>query len=339
MATGKGKSPTITGKITLEYLKRFPKASALTLAKKMYTENPEAFKSVEYARLRVRYYLGQSGIVNRKNLAIRDFQRTARDTNPYGFPEMEPDTWVPVHLPSIYDKGLIIEDLHYPYTDLQALNAMMDYVIGHNNINFIFINGDGIDCYQGSKFIRDPRKRSLDSEIWGWVEFLNVLQHTFPGVKIFWKLGNHEERIENYLKVKAPELLDMDEFKLGNIIKIRGVEGVDVIEKQIVYMGRLPFVHGHEFSNKASNPVNAARGLFLKTLSSSATSHHHQSSYHSETDINGKLMSWWSMGCLCLLHPEYALLNKWNHGFATIEIDGLDFLLDNMKIYKGNVYR
>ena len=131
----------------------------------------------------------------------------------------------------------------------------------------------------------------------------------------------------------------MDEFKLGNIIKIRGVEGVDVIEKQIVYMGRLPFTHGHEFLNKASNPVNAARGLFLKTLSSAATGHYHQSSYHSETDINGKLMSWWSMGCLAQLHPEYALLNKWNHGFATIETEGLDFELENMKIYKGKVYR
>jgi len=156
---------------------------------------------------------------------------------------------------------------------------------------------------------------------------------------IYLKLGNHENRLENYLKVKAPELLDMSEYKLENILKLRGIENVEVIEKQIVYAGRLPILHGHELQGGANSSVNPARGLFLKTMSSSLVSHHHRSSSHSETDINGKLMSFWSIGCLSELHPEYSLINKWNHGFCFIQTKGQDFIVENMKIYKGQIYR
>jgi hypothetical protein len=216
---------------------------------------------------------------------------------------------------------------------------MIEYSLQHKKINFILMNGDILDCYQLSRFNKDMRNRSFSDELWQLIEFLNILQETFKGVKIYWKLGNHEERWEQYLRVKAPELLDMEENKFENIIKIRGIQDVTVIEKQLIFTGRLPWVHGHEMQGGAVSPVNPARGLFLKTLSSSAVSHHHRSSAHSEIDINEKLMSWWSLGCLCGLHPEYAVINKWNHGFVHIETDGLDFSMDNMKIYKGKVYK
>jgi hypothetical protein len=29
----------------------------------------------------------------------------------------------------------------------------------------------------------------------------------------------------------------------------------------------------------------------------------------------------WSIGCLCGLWPEYATYNKWDHGFAMVELD------------------
>ena len=328
----------ITGEIVKEYLTRFPKLGALTLAKKIYAENSSVYTDVEHVRSRIRYYLGQSGKEKRAKLGTRDFVRDAR-TPDYGIPESDAVPWAPVRIPERFNRGLIFSDNHFPYHDVQAHNAMLDHAVGNKKINFILINGDGMDCYQGSRFIRDPRKRSISDEIWQWIEFLNILQTTFPGVKIYWKLGNHEERIENYLYIKAPELLDMEEFQLKNIIKIRGVEGVDVIEHQIMYAGRLPIVHGHEFMAKGTSPVNPARGLFLKALSSSLTSHHHRTSAHSETDINEKLMSWWSIGCLCDLHPYYASVNKWNHGFAIMNVNDQEFEMNNMKIHKGTIYR
>ena len=331
----------LTGEVVKQYLERFPMLGARTLASKIYAENSALFTNAEHVRTDIRYYLGQSGKVSRDkvNRNSSQFVRPARDPkNPYGVPESDSIPWAPVHIPSSFNSGLLFSDTHYPYHDVRAINAMLDYTVGHKKINFIFINGDGLDCYQGSKFNRDPRNRSISDEIWGWIEFLNILKEVFPGVQIYWKTGNHEERLENYLRVKAPELMDFTEFKLGEILKIRGLQGIEVIEKQIVYIARLPFLHGHEMPGGAASPVNPARGLMLKTLSSAVVSHHHRTSAQSETDVNEKLMSWYSLGCLCGLHPEYALINKWNHGFSTIQTEGLDYEFSNMKIYQGKVY-
>lgn len=329
----------ITGDIVKEYLERFKNIPSLTLAKKIFAENPLPYKDVEQVRGIIRIYRGQSGIKNLHKLTDKKFLKPAGSYNPFQLPESDCDPWEPYIMPSSCNKGLIIADLHVPYHDVRAVNMVIEHAL-NRKINTILIDGDALDCYQLSRFVRDPRSRSLSGEIWQFIEFLNILQSTFPGIKIVWKLGNHEERLETYLRIKAPELLDMEEYKFEEIIKIRGIEGVKVIgNQQIIQIGRLPVLHGHEFQMKGSNPVNPARGLFLKTLTSAITAHHHRSSSHSELDIKEKLMSWWSIGCLCGLHPEYARLNKWNHGFAYYEFEGLEFSIENYKIYKNNIYR
>lgn len=327
----------LTGEIVKQYLTRFPNAGARTLANKIYAENVAVFTDTEHVRGLVRYYLGQNGRSSRADLAVTKFVRPARDGSPYGIPESDAIPWAPVRIPERFNNGLAFSDVHFPYHDVRAVNAMIDHAV-NRKINFILINGDGLDCYQGSKFNRDPRNRSISDEIWGWIEFLNVLKDVFHNPLIYWKLGNHEERLENYLRVKAPELLDFSEFKLGEILKIRGMQGVEVVERQIIYTGRLPWVHGHELPGGAASLVSPARGLALKTLTSAVVSHHHKSSAQTETDLNEKLMSWYSLGCLCNLHPEYALVNKWNHGFSYIQTEGLEFDFSNMKIYQGKVY-
>jgi hypothetical protein len=329
----------ITGTIVKEYLERFPMIPSLTLAKKIFAENSTVFTHIDHARKIIRYYRGQCGKENRRTLGVKKYLKDAGALNPFDIPESDNIPWVPVHIPEGLNSGLVFSDSHFPYHDVQAINSMLDYTIGHRKPNFILINGDGIDCYQLSKFNRDIRNRSFSDELWQWIEFLNILQKLFPGIKIYWKLGNHERRWEFYLRVKAPELLDMEEYKFQNILKIRGVEQVDVIDLVPVFTGRLPWLHGHEMQGGATSPVNPARGLFLKTLTSSVVSHHHRSSAHSELDLKEKLMSWWSLGCLCGLHPEYNPINKWNHGFAYIDTEGQEFEMSNMKIYKGKVYR
>lgn len=327
---------TITGEIVCGLLERFPDTPALTLAKKALKDNPLVFNSVEHARKVIRYYLGNSGKQNRSGNTDKRFFRPAHDTNPFNIPDSDCDEWNPVYIKEKH--GLLFSDTHFPYHDVTAINAMLEDAIKKPDLDFIFINGDGMDFYQLSRFVKDPRKRSVNDELYGWVDLLNVFRSLFPKTKIYWKLGNHEDRLEKYLRIKAPELLDMSEFDLGKIIEIRGFAGVQVIKRQIAYAGRLPIVHGHEFQGRATTAVNPARGLFLKALSSALISHFHRTSSHSEKDINEKLMSSFSIGCLCGLHPEYALINNWNHGFAYIDIDGQEFNIENLKIYKGKIY-
>jgi len=329
---------TLTGQIVTKYLEIYPNLPALTLAKKIYKENVEAFTNVEHTRTIIRQYLGQSGNVKSKQIRKdKRFYREARDTNPYKLPESDADNWKPYKIPLVNNNILCFSDIHFPYQDNIAITSMLDYST-KLGINTILINGDALDFYQLSRFMKDPRKRSVNDEIWGFVEFINILESVFPNAKIIYKLGNHDERLENYLRVKAPEMLNMNECKLSEILKIRGIENIEIIEKQIIYAGRLPIIHGHEYGGFGVGGVNPARGLSLKSFSSCLVGHSHRTSAHSERDINDKVMSWFSVGCLCGLHPEYALLNKWNQGFCHIRTDGQEFSINNYKIHNGKVY-
>lgn len=41
----------------------------------------------------------------------------------------------------------------------------------------------------------------------------------------------------------------------------------------------------------------------------------------------------WSTGCLCDLRPEYARINKWNHGFAAVTVhDDGSFDVSNQRV-------
>ena len=101
--------------------------------------------------------------------------------------------------------------------------------------------------------------------------------------------------------------------------------------------GDLNIIHGHEFGGSVFSPVNIARGLFLRGKVSAMQGHNHQSSEHSESNMNGELTTTWSLGCLCELHPAYLPINKWNHGFAIVDIDGQNFEVRNKRIHKGKI--
>ena len=133
-------------------------------------------------------------------------------------------------------------------------------------------------------------------------------------------------------------MIGIEEFELENIIKSR-VNGIQMINgKQIMQAGGLNILHGHEFGQSVFSPVNIARGLYMKGKVSAIQGHNHRTSSHTEKNMNQKIVTTWSLGCLCELTPEYLPINQWNHGFAMVDLDGGEFHVRNMSIYKGKVY-
>ena len=86
-----------------------------------------------------------------------------------------------------------------------------------------------------------------------------------------------------------------------------------------------------------NSPVNPARGLFLKGYECAIESHYHRTSEHTEPTLLDKVITTWSLGCLCDLHPDYAPLNKWNHGFGLLYIDDKGWKFVNKRIVQGEV--
>ena len=319
-----------------EYRKKYgPEMPTLTLARIMYKENKEVFNNLERARASLRYIEGKQGKNNltKKIEQSEFFMSRERSKNPWKLPESEEAKYEPFILKA--KRLAVLSDIHVPYHSIEALTAAFDK-ISEEKPDAILLNGDTIDFYGLSRFMKDPRKRSVAHELEAVNEFLDVLQKF--GAKIYYKLGNHDERYEHYLMHKAPELLGIPEFKFENLLKAKE-RGMDVIgEKRIIKANKLNIIHGHEYPSVFS-PVNIARGLYMKGKVSAMQGHNHQTSEHTETDMNGEIVTTWSLGCLCELNPAYMPLNKWSHGMAIVDLSDnrKDFQVRNYRIYKGKV--
>lgn len=309
----------------------------LKLARIIYNENELLFSNVEGVRSILRKIEGKSG--EKLKYHIKDkslFREEDRPKNPYKLPESDEIIYEPYKLKC--KRLLILSDIHIPYHSIEAITAAFDYA-KKEKPDCVLLNGDTIDFFGLSRFLKDPKKRNFAEELKTFQNFFPILQKTFKGAKMIFKEGNHEERYQHFLWQKAKELVGVNEFEFENIIKARA-NGIDFVgEKRIIHANKLNIIHGHEFASGFFSPVNVARGLALRAKASAIQGHNHQSSEHTQVDINGKVMTTFSVGALCELHPAYAPINNWNHGFAIIDLaaNGEEFEVRNKRIYKGKV--
>lgn len=305
------------------------------LARIMFEENKLLFKDLEDARTILRYIEGKFGYASAsESFSGKYFLKGERPKNPYNLPPSDETSYEPFMLKA--KRVFLLNDIHVPYHSIQAITAAFDFA-KKEKPDCILLNGDTIDFFGLSKFVKDPKKRSFSDELNMFADFFKALDKHFPNSKKVLKIGNHEERYDNFLFQKAKELVGVNEFKLEEIIKARAI-GVDVVsDKRIINYNGLNIIHGHEFSSGFFSPVNIARGLYLRGKTSAIQGHNHQTSEHTEPDMNGKITTTWSVGCLCELHPAYAPINKWNHGFAVVDGGDNQFEVRNKRIYNGKV--
>ena len=300
----------------------------LKLARIIYKDNPLLFNGVEGVRLTLRNIEGKSNNRTKVRKVVPD-----RPRNPYNLPESDEAVYEPYVIDA--KRLLVLSDIHIPYHSIDALTCAFDYA-KKEKPDAILLNGDTIDFFGLSRFMKDPKKRSVAHELQAFKELVDVIKKTF-NAKIYYKMGNHCERYEHFLWMKAHELVGIEEFDFSNIIKARA-EGIEIIkDKRIMKAGDLNIIHGHEFGGSVFSPVNIARGLFLRGKVSAMQGHNHQTSEHTESNMNGQITTTWSLGCLCELHPAYLPINKWNWGMALIDIDGQEFEVRNKRIHNGKV--
>jgi hypothetical protein len=311
-----------------------------TLSKKklgevLYKRHPSLFKNSEDGRSTVRDVTGANGSYRRKEI------KTRAEWKGLSLPEPEKNDFSKYVIKEC--RIATLQDIHFPHYDKAALNAAIEWLIEWEP-EVIVLNGDIIDCYQLSEYDKDPRQRSFKYELDMACNFLLQLHKLFPKTKIVWKCGNHEDRYEKKILSRVPELVDLGLFDFDRVVKhyMKEVYNEDfkvdmVRNKRIIQAGKLNIIHGHELAKGFVDPVNPARGFYLKAKANVIGGHHHRTSEHPESDINGHLTGAWSSGCLCDLHPHYMPVNKWNHGFSVIENYGTDFKVTNLKIINGKV--
>ena len=340
----RGRKTAEAGKLVKEYVLKHKeeilsgKMSKAGLARIIYAKRPDLFSNLESVRAAVRQYTGAN---NNKKRAVSLFE--FKSTIEHGMKSLIPESRKMGS--KIFDiEGvknlLLVSDIHIPYHDKQAVEIAFSHGLEYN-VDGILLNGDILDMYQVSRWSKDPNAISIREEFEMAREFFGMLREVFPKIPIYFKLGNHEDRWDIFLKTKAPEIFGIEEFSLEEVLRLKSFNIQLVGSKQRIRFGKLNIVHGHEFGESIFSPVNPARGLFLRAKCSTIAGHHHQTSEHHENNLNADSMACFTVGCLCDLEPDYRPMafTKWNHGFARIELlnDEGTFRVNNYRIINGEV--
>lgn len=323
---------------------RWPHLPSRTLARMLVEKNKGVWPSLNAARCAVLYRRGRTLRTDRGRRyrcpEIVASTAPAVPWNPQAVPRSDERSFLP-HIVSVDrdTRSLVLSDLHIPYHNRASIIAAIDHG-RREDCRIVLINGDLLDFHRLSRFQKDPRSRSPKEEIARTNQFLDALDDAFPKARKIFKLGNHDERYEHYLAARAEELFEVlaEQASLAQLLELDSRGWEIVAEKRPVYLGKLTVIHGHEYPTPVIGPVNAARGLFLRAKECAMVAHHHQTSEHTDPTIRQKIITTWSTGCLCELHPMYARFNRWNHGAATVELTrGGQFHVHNFRIHQGRL--
>lgn len=242
------------------------------------------------------------------------------------------------HLSITSNKTLVLSDIHFPYHNVEALRLALEY--GYKEeVDTIILNGDICDFYQLSRFDKIPSKTKMSEEIEMCRGFLSNLRKAFPNCKIYYKEGNHEERLMKYIINSAAALFGLEEITLPHLLKFNDSNIIHVPSKQIMkWNNKLNVLHGHEIFAMPLG-VNPARTLRMKADASILCGHFHRSTQELVKDIDNNIKGAWTTGCLCELNPEYMRVNNWNHGFAVIKNEsGNNYTVENKLIMNNKIY-
>lgn len=229
-----------------------------------------------------------------------------------------------------YKKVLFISDVHAPFDDMKAVNAMCSFSKWWKPDILIFI-GDVVDFYDISHFIKNPERRfKLQAEINSAKSVIKEICATAPKSKRYFIRGNHEARLEKYLWTQAPELSGLDSLHLEKLL------GFDDLGIEYVRTGRMKF-HGMMIKHGdlvRKFAVYTAKAEYENTKMSGVSGHTHRIGTYSETNESGEYC-WLEIGCLCKLDQEYmeGKMPNWQQGF------GIGYYKENSNRFNIDVIR
>jgi len=309
-----------------KFCEKFPDAPSRTLAQRVVKEFGG---TIEAARNLVRTARGNNG------KASRDVATSPKKNGKAGavlkMPKSKAIPWTPFPLDGVKRCG-VISDLHVPFHSEKALGAAVKH-LKDMNPDCLLINGDLCDFYGLSKYSKNPRDRDDVGELHALRECTAWLRSCFPKARIVVKQGNHEARYDQFCWESHGRLALENEMSLPHWLHFEKYGVEYVTDQRAILVGKLAVFHGHELGKGISNPVNPARGAFLRAHDTVLVGHSHQTSAHADTSWSRNEIMCWSTGCLSDLNPAYHVVNRYNWGFANVDVatDG-SFDVSNFRI-------
>jgi predicted phosphodiesterase len=217
-------------------------------------------------------------------------------------------------------KAIVLSDLHVPYVDIKALNAVEKYLTDEK-WDYVIYLGDIVDFDEISHWNADsPRKLEGKRISYSYEETNKMLDRHERLVKahnkncefIFFS-GNHSARMEKYID-KHPELEGLLEVDKNLHLKKRGYKYIKSYPNGEAHkIGDLMFHHG------IYGGATPAKKMVETFDSSIMFGHLHNFSSYSKMRYNrNKVRIGYGIGCLARYDQEYIgrFPSQWQQGFG-----------------------
>jgi len=208
-------------------------------------------------------------------------------------------------------------DLHVPFHDPVAVRLWLKF-IRRWRPDAVVLTGDVLDCYQLSRFDRDPARRErLADDIQAANALLDAVDRAAGDVEKVYVAGNHEDRLRRYLWRSAPELAGLPGLTVPELLRLerRGWRYVDYLPtdggEPGYRLAGLLVIHGWTVRQGAGQ---TARACLQRFGGDGVTGHCHRLAHYQQRQ-SGVVHQWYEAGCLCRLTPQYNPLPDWQHGF------------------------
>lgn len=310
------------------YLNKYPYAKFKDLIMLLQTETvefkPTCFDSMKRLIKQVRNENGSK----QQNTDI-----SILDSEEIMIPETMYRDIPPFIIPDNIERILCLFDIHAPYHDVSAVKVAIKFGRDYG-IDAVFLGGDFMDEYAESRFLNDPNFRDTNVELDAGRKFLKDFRKIFPDIKLYYKVGNHDDRLELRIMDIHPSMHNVQDIKIESLLKFDdlGIEKIGSLQMSV--FGKLNLFHGHEFRRGG---IHIAYNNLLKNMENTMCGHFHRTNEYIHRTIADDIKGSWSVGCLCGLKPAYMPINNWNHGCAMVERTDTNgnFIVHNKKIING----
>lgn len=116
---------------------------------------------------------------------------------------------------------LIVPDLQIPHNDKKFTNRLVQLIYDLEPHGVVFI-GDNVDCTAPAVWNKGTAEEfagTLQAEFDEWFTLGKSIRADYDGF-IGVHMGNHEKRVEKYLRDKAPALQSLESLKLENLMHL-----------------------------------------------------------------------------------------------------------------------
>lgn len=208
---------------------------------------------------------------------------------------------------------LYYSDIHGgTHHDEHAVERLFDHMESER-FDHIIDGGDRIDAYSVSKYDKDPRLiASLPSELDWSKEFSKKVEARANDAELHFCLGNHEQRIPDYVRRRAPGLEGLSGLKMPTLL---GTEGWQNHGRPGIVIDGIRFKHGDKVAKGAGNSVRKELDDYWQSV---VMGHCHRQAVvrvRKHREFVGV-----EAGCLCRLDPEYVSHPDWKQGWVVVRI-------------------